>query len=257
MENDLTVTESKRYYLLDAVRGICILGMIVYHTLFDLVAFYGMPVSNSFLTVVNLIRDFGASCFIFISGICIHFGHRPLKRSIFISSAGLLITIVTYIFARDVCIIFGILTFMGAAGFIMWPLKDILNKLNPVFGILLSFLLFLLFFDVTGGYLGFYNLKICSLPSTLYKNYFTAFLGFPFPAFSSGDYYPLLPWIFMFFCGFFFWNIIKDNNTINRLLQYRLKFFEKIGKYSLYIYILHQPIILIIINLSGSILNHI
>ena len=82
---------NKRHYLLDSIRGICILGMIIYHTLFDVVAFFGVPVTESLMVAVDVIRYFGASCFICLAGICIHFGKRPVKRLIMISVAAFVI----------------------------------------------------------------------------------------------------------------------------------------------------------------------
>ena len=128
MELSVKTDSEKRYYFLDAVRGICILGMIVYHTLFDVVAFFGVEVSINMLSVINIIRDFGACCFIALSGICIHFGRKPLKRALIISGAGIVVSGVTFFAMPEFPIIFGILTFMGFAAFLMVFLKRFLDK---------------------------------------------------------------------------------------------------------------------------------
>lgn len=249
MEASVTNNSEKRYYLLDAVRGVCILGMIIYHTLFDVVAFTGVEVSVSVFNLINIVRDFGACCFICLSGICIHFGKKPLKRAVTISAAGLIVSGVTYIFMPELPVIFGILTFMGAAAFIMILLKRILDKLPAGFFSILCLVLFLLTFELTKHHIGFFGIEIMPLPEGLYRNYFTAFLGFPFYGFASGDYYPVFPWIFMFLFGFFLWNVMKKSRIVLKILGIRLRFFEKIGKYSLYIYMAHQPVILGIVYL--------
>ncbi len=241
----LVKTDSdKRYYLLDAVRGVCILGMIIYHTLFDVVAFFGVEISMNMLTAINVIRDFGACCFICLSGICIHFGKKPLKRALIISAAGLLVSGVTFFVMPELPIIFGILTFMGVAAFLMLPFRKVLERLPAGISAVISFLLFLVTFELSEHRLGFYSLTVASLPELFYKNYFTALLGFPFYGFASSDYYPVFPWIFMFLFGFFLWKIMARNEKILKFLGIRLRLFEKIGKYSLYIYIAHQPVIL-------------
>ena len=244
MESQMKLEEKRRYYLLDAVRGICILGMIVYHTLFDIVAFFGVPVNESFLVVVNIIRDFGACCFICLSGICIHFGGRPLKRVIKLFVAGFIVSLVSFFAVPDMPIYFGILTFMGIAGLLMIPLKNLLDKLPPVFMTVLCFTLFMLSFEISDGYIGYYGLFITSLPEFLYKNLFTAFFGFPFIGFATSDYYPLMPWIFMFFFGFFLWKVMKKSDKLMNFFSFRVKALEKVGKWSLYIYMAHQPVIM-------------
>lgn len=257
MEPSEKTDSVKRYYLLDAVRGICVLGMIIYHTLFDVVAFAGVEVSITLFNIINIVRDFGACCFIALAGICIHFGKRPLKRAITISVAGLIVSAVTYIFMPELPVIFGILTFMGAAAFIMLPLKKVLDKLPAGIFAVISLILFLLTFELTKHHVGIFGAEIIPLPEFLYKNYLTAFLGFPFYGFASGDYYPLLPWIFMFFLGFFLWKIMIKSRFVLKILGMRLRFFEKIGKYSLYIYMTHQPVILGIVFVVSFVLQRI
>ena len=235
---------NKRYYLLDSIRGICILGMIAYHTLFDIVAFFGVPVTENLMIAVDVIRDFGASCFICLAGICMHFGKRPVKRLIMISVAALIVSIATFIAVPDMPVIFGILTFMALSSLIMLPLKKHLDRLPGGICATISFILFIVTFEVRNHYLGWYFVKLADLPEALYRNYFTAGLGFPFYGFATSDYYPLLPWIFMFFFGFFLWKCMKKSKGLMRILELRIPFLEKIGKISLYIYVLHQPIIL-------------
>lgn len=235
---------SKRYRFLDSLRGLCILGMIVYHTLFDIVAFFGGNFNETLIFVCDIIRDFGACIFIALSGICIHFGKKPLKRALFISGAGIAVSVVTRIFMPDMTIVFGILTFMGLAALIAIPLKKPLDKLPPTVSAVVCFVLFLLTFEVSDGYIGFYSSEIARVPTVLYSNLFTALLGLPYYGFSSGDYYPLFPWIFMFFFGFFLWKLFLKSPKIMKIMNFGVKFLEKTGKYSLYIYIIHQPVIL-------------
>lgn len=244
MELATTVEQNKRYRFLDTLRGLCILGMVAYHTLFDIGAFFGGSFGDTLIFVFDIIRDFGVCIFVALSGICIHFGKRPVKRAVFISAVGLVVSAVTYIFMPDMAIRFGILTFMGLAAFIAIPLKKPFDKLPPAVCAAVCFVLFLVTFEVYNGYFGFYGIVLMRVPSAFFANWFTALLGFPFVGFSSSDYYPLFPWIFMFFFGFFLWNILSKSPKIMRLMDFGITFLEKIGKYSLYIYVCHQPIIM-------------
>ncbi len=254
MELTAKTQPDKRYYLLDSVRGICILGMIVYHTLFDIVAFFGVTVNASLVTVIDIIRDFGACCFICLAGICINFGKKPLKRVVMLSVASLIVSGVTFFVMPEMPIYFGILTFMAVSGLIMIPLKKHLDKIPAALGTVVSFVFFLLTFEVSGQYIGYYDIVIAPLPEFLYRNFITAFFGFPFYGFATSDYYPLLPWIFMFLFGFFLWKLIEKNEKILSVLQFRIKFIEKVGRLSLYIYMLHQPVIMGVLLLISYIL---
>ncbi len=256
MELSARTDVKSRYYLLDSVRGICILGMIAYHTLFDIVAFFGVPVSAGLMTAVDVVRDFGACCFICLSGICMHFGRRPVKRLLLITGASLIISAVTYIVMPDVPVIFGILTFMAFASLIMIPLKKHLDKLPAVPSAAVCFIMFLLTFEIYHNYVGFYSLKLFDMPEFLYRNYFTAALGFPFEGFASSDYYPVFPWIFMFLFGFFLWKIMKRSRGLMKIMGIRIRPLEKIGQLSLYIYVLHQPVVLGILLLVFKLLGY-
>ena len=230
---------NKRYYLLDSIRGICILGMIVYHTLFDIVAFFGVPVTEELMTAVDVIRDFGASCFICLAGICIHFGKKPVRRFLLISAAALIVSIATFITVPDMPVIFGILTFMAAASLIIMPVKKYLDRLPAVPFAAISFLLFFVTFEVRNHYAGWYFIRLFDFPEALYRNYFTASLGFPFYGFATSDYYPLLPWFFCFLAGAFAgrWTAPKW------MRRSRFPWLSFLGKHSLLIYVFHQPVL--------------
>ena len=243
MDQYFVKDKKTRYALLDSLRGICILGMVVYHTLFDVFALKGAEMTGGWFTALDILRDIGAAAFIFISGICIHFGKHPLRRFIVLICCGAAVQIVTKLVMPEAAVRFGILTFMGVSGGLLYVLKKPLCRIPPVAGFTISVFLFLLFSRVNNGYIGLGNLVICNLPSFLYQNNITAFFGFPFVGFSSGDYYPLLPWIWICFAGYYFFLMTNNHPKAKKILQYRIPAFNSIGKYSLPIYLLHQPLI--------------
>ena len=149
------------------------------------------------------------------------------------------------IFLPEEKIIFGVLTMIGAAMLITLALDKYLRKIpNPV-GLSLSLLLFFITRNVYLHSLGFEGLVICKLPDFLYKDYFTTLMGFPFRGFVSGDYFPIMPWIFLFLAGFYFCLMIKDKEKIQKILSKDVRVLSFLGRHSLLIYMLHQVVLYI------------
>lgn len=241
--------EKKRYYLFDSVRGICVLGMIAYHTLFDVMMYFGNSSAASLVPALDAVRDFGAAVFVILAGINFNFEKHFVRRGLLLNGAGIVITVITFFVMPDTPVIFGILTFMGCAGLLAGALRKPLMKLRPVLGSAVSFLLFALTFNIYYGFVGFFTVPVFEIPLSLYRNYLTAFFGFPFNGFASSDYFSFIPWFFMYLSGFFFWRAFGNRLEKGRLLYLRIPFVEKTGKYSFYVYLAHQPIVYGVVTL--------
>ena len=248
-------SEKLRFRLIDGIRGICVLGMVIYHTLFDIVAFFGNASDSSLLTALDFIRDFGAAVFILVSGFCFSFCSHRLRRFLILFFAGVIVTAATYIVMPESYVIFGILTFMAFSGGIMIFADKLLKYVPPLFGCILCVVSFFVLFRMNYAYIGTYGTVFCYLPFSLYKNYFTAFFGFPFNGFISGDYYPLFPWMFIYTAGYFLKKITDKSVKAKKLMLVKIPFFDKVGKYSLYIYLAHQPVVYCIVWLAYVIIN--
>ena len=249
------VLKKERYRLVDGIRGLCVLGMVIYHTLFDIAAFSGNIDSSPLLSALELVRDLGAAVFILLSGFCFLSGTHRLRRFLILFIGGIVVTGVTYLVMPEAYVIYGILTFMAISGALMIPLDKIFSHIPPLAGLLLSLLSFFVLLRVNYAYVGTYDTVLFYLPVSLYRNYFTAFLGFPFNGFVSGDYYPLLPWIFAYFAGYFLRRLTDKSAKLKYLMQCRIPVFDVIGRYSLYIYLAHQPLVYGIVWLVFQIKN--
>ena len=71
----------------------------------------------------------------------------------------------------------------------------------------------------------------------------TGFALWAFTFFSS-DYFPLLPWVFVFFFGVFLGRLAKEGKFPRFFAASHIPFFAFTGRHALLIYILHQPVIL-------------
>lgn len=238
-------SEKIRFHLLDVIRGITIINMIIYHGLFDVVTICGIHISFYSSIWGHIYQQMICWTFIFLSGMCRALGSRNPKRGIIVSLCGILITLVTMIFLPEEKIIFGVLTMLGAAMLITLALDKVLRQIPNSVGLGLSLLFFFVTRNVYSHSLGFEGLVICKLPDFLYKDYFTAFLGFPFKGFFSGDYFPIIPWIFLFLAGFYFCLIIKDKEKIQKILSKNVPVLSFLGRHSLFIYMLHQVVLYI------------
>ena len=240
--------ERERYHLLDGLRGITLISMILYHGMFDLVVMYGVSVPWFFRAPGYVWQQSVCWTFILLSGFCWRLGHSPWKRGIVISVCGLIITFVTFVFMPSERILFGILTFTGAAMLALIPVDGYFRKVSQSAGLFISAVLFFLTRNVNGGQLGFESLVLCEVPEGFYRGPVTAALGFPGPGFFSGDYFSFVPWIFLYLCGYFLYGMLMGRERAGRALCRRAGFLEWIGKHSLFLYMLHQPAILLVLE---------
>ena len=241
---------SARYALLDTLRGFSLLSMIIYHATYDLVAIYGVRLPWYFNTPGYLWQQSICWTFIFLSGISWHFGRSPLKKGLVISLCGLLITAVTAIFMPSQRIIMGVLSFLGATTLLMIPVHRLFRNVDPRLAALVSAVLFFVTRNVSRGALGFEGIHLVRLPDFLYALPGGFILGFAPAGFYSSDYFALLPWFFLFAFGCFLWPCInKDNPPVKAVLHLNLPPLGLLGRRSLIIYLLHQPLIILVLTI--------
>lgn len=241
--------ENKRYYLLDSLRGISIISMIAFHLCYDLFMIYGINTSWYFYPMTAVWERSICVVFILVSGMCLNFTRNGIKRGILLNLAGFAVTCVTVIAEPNQAVWFGVLNLIGCSMMIVSVLSVNLKKIRPLSGALISFLLYAVSYDVPKGYVGLFGLDIVKLPDFLYSCKYLAFLGFPSSDFFSTDFFPLIPWIFLFAAGFYLWNFIVEKN-LTKYFELKIPVLDKIGRYSLWIYLAHQPIIMGILMLA-------
>ena len=207
-------SSASRSGTLDSLRGLTLVSMIAYHTCWDLVYLYGFDWGwyRSFWAYVW--QQSICCTFILLSGFCWQMGHHPLRR--------------------------GLMSFLGGAALLTVPLRPLLSRIPPRLGLAVSFGLFLVLRDVNDGFLGFAGVSLLSLPQGWYANLLTAGLGFPAPGFVSSDYFSLLPWLLLFWTGFHLYRLRPENPALPDI---RLPGFSVLGRHSLLIYLLHQPVV--------------
>jgi uncharacterized membrane protein len=226
----------RRVYFLDWLRGIAVLGMVFHHGLYALeqVSYmFGRPIVFDFLQTQTffLLQQIFVGVFLVISGICTAFSRSVLRRGLIISGAAALITLVTaYLLPR-----------FGIEGLEIW------------FGILhmfgLSMLLYGLFtcrkkwvsFLAAAGLFCLWFAIITHRGDAWAQNAL-AVVGLAPVGFFSADYYPLIPYFFLFLAGTFIGPAVRDGKLPGWFYKWRIRPIEWVGRNSLWIYILHQPL---------------
>ena len=233
---------SSRVWLIDEIRGISILLMVLYHAGYDLVAIFGVNLPFFFSPGVNLLRDIMAGSFILISGVSCQFSHSNPRRGAITFGLGMLMTLVTAIIIPDQIIIFGILHCLGLCMLIYALSAPLLQKIRPLWGALLFLSFFYLTFTLPRGYFGGISYSF-ALPRFLYDTGFLFPFGFPSASFFSSDYYPLFPWLFLFLAGSFLGIPLKSGTFPTPFYRLHAPWLAFIGRNTLVIYLLHQPIL--------------
>ncbi len=224
----------KRIWELDVLRGVCILGMVAVHLIYDLQTFFSLPflVDSQLFAIV---KQWGGVLFLLISGICVTLGSHPVRRGLIVFACGLLCSAVTagmyalHMADKSIIIYFGVLHCLGVC-MLLWPLL----KRLPVWA------------------LGLVGLGLSVLGLWISGNVLVDFpwlipLGLVPGDFVSSDYFPLLPNLGFFLVGAFLGKTLyrKKETLLPRVNPGNpvLAFFTLLGKWSLPVYLLHQPVI--------------
>ena len=250
MENIMNENVKKRLELLDTVRGITVISMILYHALWD-ICYLGLAPQSLISSNAAAVWQLTICCsFILLSGYCFPMGSRKIRHGIVIMGWGVAITVVTCTFVPQTSDIFGVLWLLGICALIACLLHHCFEELTPPLSAVWAIVCligFSGFYRVGTGYLDLVH--PVKLPRGLYHGLFMSLIGFRDPEFFSVDYFPLLPWAFLYFTGYFLNRMTAGNEKLKKALTPGLPFFSFIGRHSLVIYLVHQPVVYGLTNL--------
>lgn len=236
-----------RLWEIDFLRGIAIILMIIFHFIYDLnhfsVIYYKLWI-GPFAYASSII----ASVFVILVGISLtiyynkknqHFSIQQIrlqlvKRGVKIFSLGMLITVVSYIIIPERFVIFGILHCIGVCIILSLPFLKYTWQNLSLGSMIIIFGLYLRLFTFDFSWL---------LP-----------FGFLPPKYFTIDYFPLLPWFGAILVGIALGNVLypKGQRSIHLPDHSSVGIFQKIcfmGRHSLHIYFIHQPILISLIFL--------
>lgn len=187
-----TVSSDKtRICALDVLRGLTVLSMVAFHTAYDLAYIFELPVPwFTSGPVQDIWRNSISWTFLFLAGWMCAYSRNNVKRAIRYGAFAILIWFATTLAAVDTPINFGIIYCMSVSTLIAALLRHVTKgKLNSKSCLIAAAACLVLFFATYG------------LFKQTYATEYLAWLGFPSSSFASGDYYPLIPFSFMYLCG--------------------------------------------------------
>ena len=233
--------KTDRIWELDALRGFCILCVILVHLIYDLGYFIGMDLHLPAWYV--FIQQYGGVIFVILSGCCATLGSRSFRRGLIVFGAGMLISLVTAgmyglgLSDRTVIVWFGVLHLLGIC-MMVYPL---FRRLPTAPLAALALCIILIGYAITG-------LRV-SAP-------FLFPFGLVTDHFFSSDYFPIFPQLGWFLLGVVLGRTVyAEKRTLlpgGAQNFFLLRFFCWCGRQSLFIYLLHQPILYGLLELIAA-----
>jgi len=242
--------EVKRFWEVDFLRGLAVILMISYHAIYDLAYFrtFHVDMSTSFWFILPRMI---ASTFILLAGASLALSYsraretltgnrllvKYLRRGAWIFSWGLLVTAVTWIFIRQDYVSFGILHFVGVSIILAYPFLRM---------------------RYAGLALGVLFIALGMLLQNVYiDSPWLVWLGITPKDFHSVDYFPLLPWFGVVLVGIFMGNTLYPDHKRRISLpdmstDPMIASFCFIGKNSLFLYLIHQPLLIALLYALGA-----
>ena len=218
---------------LDILRGFAILLMIIFHTSYDLNYFNYIDIKITKDPFWLNFRVLIVTLFLLAVGISLYLTHKDgikwqkvKKRAFILAVASILVTVATYIVFPNEWVYFGILHSILVLSILALPF---INR---------GYLSLLLAVAILIGY-NFYNINMHPLFNLLQKP-----LNLPT---NTVDLAPIIPWFSVVLVGLsigslnlykrvFSLKLFKIDNNFTNLLKI-------LGKNSLFVYIIHQPVI--------------
>lgn len=214
---------------LDGWRGIACWLMLVYHLLFDLYMFGWMTWDALMSWPLVLMEKYIAYSFILCAGLSATLTRSNLRRGLITLGAAALVTLASYVV--DAPIKFGVLQFLGVA-MLIYALagkyvERVPERLAPA--------LWLVLFVLTHIWTDSARVGVRWL----------FWLGFRYPGFVSYDYFPVLPYIFLFFLGSWLGQELRRHRE-RLTCVYAARApgaLTWIGGRTLWVYLIHQPVL--------------
>ena len=244
-------TGSRRYWEIDAARGVAILMMVTFHVVYDL-DYFGSADIGATSGFWRMFAQATASLFLLLVGVSLTLSHSraagrlagmalPLKyvrRGARIFLYGMAITVVTWLFLPDGVILFGVLHCIGLSIILAYPVLRH-RWLSPFLGVAC----------IAAG------IVVSSVEA---NTDLLLWLGVRTGGMYMFDYFPLLPWLGVVLLGVFLGGMLYPGGE-RRLHPPDVTgwpmagLLSWMGRHSLAIYLVHQPLLVAMLMAAGAI----
>lgn len=225
----------QRIHILDELRGFCVVLMVVYHALYTLAAMFAMPWALTLFKACYPLEPIFAGVFIALCGFSCRLSKNNWKRGLLLAAVALGMSLVLMFFSP---IWFGVLHCLAVCILLFAATRPLLDRVPTLVGVVVCALLFGLTFTMPTVFGGTFLGK--ALPEALLECKWL--FPFGFGRIYSADYFPLIPWVFCFLGGTF---IGKKRDLLPAWCQKpHVKPLAFLGRHSLWVYLVHQPIII-------------
>ena len=234
-----------RVGVLDTMRGFAIIFVMVFHLMYDLIFFAGVDIPFFFSDGMDIIHNFFLVVLFSVSGICAGFSKNVLKRGATLFLMGELLTLGTAIFFPQELIVFGVLSCFGMSMLIYGTISPLLKKLPQlaVFTVFAALSIIFFNFHRTDSLFFIFDSIKLNVPHDIPYLYP---IGIKEENFYSADYFPLIPFGTIFLAGTGLSDIFAKRQLPDIFYKMDIPIVNFCGKYSLWFYIIHQPIFMAI-----------
>jgi uncharacterized membrane protein len=273
VQEDTTVARSARragrFWEIDALRGVAIITMIVYHLMWDLWYWQVLPNVVLWEGFWKYWQRFTCGTFLMLVGVSMTIVYRRERtrqgpnarlypkffwRGLKIFGLGMIITVVVWV-ASIGYVDFGILHLIGFATIVSYPLLRF-KWLN--LGLWVAF-------SLAGKWIENIHWDgMWYIPHVgnrwgepiFIDGRWLAPLGITPTRYPAVDYFPIIPWLGVVLLGIFLGNLLYAENTRRFPLPnwgdiFPFNALEFLGRHSLLIYMIHQPLLLLGLMLVG------
>ena len=201
-------TEKRRIHTLDELRGLMILIMVVHHTFYTLGFMYGVTWAREAFFSFGVLQPIGAALFVLICGFCCTLSNNNLRRGLLLAGVAVAMSLFLYFFMPQAMISFGVLHCLAACILLYTATAKLLPHIPLWLGVAVCALLALLTWHLPageeglspgGGWFGIRGLFQIAVPASWQAQWWLFPLGIG--SGKSADYFPLMPWAFIFFAG--------------------------------------------------------
>lgn len=249
------MSAKRRIHLMDELRGLSILLMVVHHFLYSLGYVFRVPFGRVWFNELAVLTPVFAGLFILMCGISCHLSRSNWRRGAVLAGFAVGLSAVLALFLPSEMIWFGILHCLAVCILLYAALSALLRRIPWWIGLSVCVLLFVLTYHAPfteGGYFGIKGLFSIDVPWSWVNTKWGFALGFSLSP--GSDYFPLLPWLFLFLAGTFLGSLAARDKFPSFFYHPHCRPLAFIGRHTVWVYLAHQPVIFAVLWLWFNLL---